>query len=80
MCPLDGVIECDADYIKGYRNKSEFTIGREFAGIGKTGDIVVGFNKGNLAKGIVYIDSPHNIQVVSDESKEAALVMQRIAR
>lgn len=35
VCPLNKVIRCDEDYIPGYRNKVEFTIGRKFAGIGK---------------------------------------------
>ena len=32
---LEKIIECDQDYLQGYRNKVEFTIGREFVGIGK---------------------------------------------
>lgn len=80
VCPLDRVIECDRDYIKGYRNKSEFTIGREFAGIGKTGEIVVGFNKGNMSKGIIYVDKPDNIQVVSEESKQVAKSIEKLVR
>ena len=54
-CPLEGIIECDKDYRQGYRNKVEFTIGRKFKDIGEKGEICIGFNHGNLAKGIHYV-------------------------
>mmetsp|Transcript_11077 Transcript_11077/g.16847 ORF Transcript_11077/g.16847 Transcript_11077/m.16847 type:complete len:82 (-) Transcript_11077:1064-1309(-) len=53
-CKFDGVIRCDEDYLQGYRNKVEFTIGREYAGMEdqeegqpikfKKGPICIGFN------------------------------------
>jgi len=48
-CPLEGIIECDPEHRKFYRNKVEFTIGRR-----KYQDdaICVGFTMGNLAKGV----------------------------
>ena len=33
VCPLQTILRCDEDYLKGYRNKVEFTIGRKFVGI-----------------------------------------------
>ena len=35
VCPLEKVIECDKDYLSGYRNKVEFTIGRKFVKFGE---------------------------------------------
>jgi len=61
VCPLQDIIECDGDYIHGYRNKVEFTIGREFAGIGKQGEIVAGFNQGSMSKGIMYVGRPDGV-------------------
>lgn len=78
VCPLEKVIECDQDYILGYRNKVEFTIGRKFVGFGKEGPICVGFNQGNLAKGILYVDIPDNIKVISAESIQVAKELERI--
>ena len=48
VCPLYKVIECDQDYLEGYRNKVEFTVGRSFGGLPigdeNKGEICVGFN------------------------------------
>jgi hypothetical protein len=72
VCPLEKVIECDQDYIEGYRNKVEFTIGRSFGGlpIGEEnkGEICIGFNQGNMSKGIMFVGKPDNIKVISKES------------
>lgn len=78
ICPLDKIIECDLDYIEGYRNKVEFTVGREFVGIGKEGDLICGFNQGSLSKGIMYVGKPDNIAVISTESKQVAKSIQGI--
>jgi hypothetical protein len=64
-CKLEKVIECDSNYIDGYRNKVEFTIGREFIDQSQEGPLCVGFNIGNLAKGIIYAGRPDNIKVIS---------------
>ena len=53
-CLLSHIITCDDDYINEYRNKVEFTIGKKY----ENGEICVGFNKGNLNKGITYVDDP----------------------
>jgi len=45
----------------GYRNKVEFTIGRRY----ENNEICVGFNKGNMNKGILYVDYPDNIKAIS---------------
>ena len=67
-CPLQKVIRCDEDYIPGYRNKVEFTIGRKYAGLKNKGPICVGFNKGNMSKGILYVDDPDKITVIPQRS------------
>ena len=38
----------------------------------------VGFNVGNLAKGIIYAGRPDNIKVISKESKIVASIMESI--
>jgi hypothetical protein len=43
----------------------EFTIGREFIDQSQEGPLCVGFNIGNLAKGIIYAGRPDNIKVIS---------------
>jgi hypothetical protein len=51
ICPLEKIIECDQHFIPGYRNKVEFTIGREFKGLplqDNIGPICVGFTQGNM--------------------------------
>ena len=58
------MIECDEDYINEYRNKVEFTIGRRY----EDQALCVGFNKGNISKGIIYVDYPDNIKAISKES------------
>jgi len=78
VCPLDHVIECDENIREGYRNKVEFTVGRKFKGIGEQGPICVGFNLGNMAKGIVFVDEPDTIKVISKESIYVAKEMEKI--
>jgi tRNA/tmRNA/rRNA uracil-C5-methylase (TrmA/RlmC/RlmD family) len=53
--------------IDEYRNKVEFTVGREYASEG-LGKVCVGFNRGNLSKGITFVDKPDDIRVNSKES------------
>ena len=69
VCPLEKIIECDQDYIPGYRNKVEFTIGREFGGLPlneNKGPICIGFNQGNMSKGIMFVGKPDKVKVISE--------------
>eukprot|EP00347_Sterkiella_histriomuscorum_P007969 403346871 len=75
-CELSHVIECDLDYINQYRNKVEFTIGRRF----EDNEICVGFNKGNMSKGIMYVDYPDNIKSISDSSVQVAKIVEKIVK
>lgn len=63
-CELSHIIECEEQYRNQYRNKVEFTVGRRYA----DNRICVGFNTGNLAKGITYVDEPDGIKTNSAES------------
>lgn len=64
------------DNLDGYRNKVEFTVGRMYAPPRDDVDelwnnqapVCVGFNRGNLAKGISFVEKPDNIKVNSVES------------
>ena len=78
VCPLEKIIECDEGYRVGYRNKVEFTIGRKFTKIGERGPICVGFNIGNMSKGILFVEQPDNILTISKESISVAKVMEKI--
>ena len=60
-CELSHIIECDPEYINAYRNKVEFTIGRRY----EDNKVCVGFNKGNINKGILFVDYPDNIKAIS---------------
>ena len=71
-CKLEKVIDCDADYIPGYRNKVEFTIGREYAGVGKVGPLIVGFSQGNVSKGIMYTGRAGDTVILSAEARAVA--------
>ena len=53
----------------------EFTVGYQYAApkegedeLWARGSICVGFNRGNLAKGISFVEKPDNIKVNSSES------------
>lgn len=63
-CELTNIIECDPEYRDKYRNKVEFTIGRRY----QDNAICVGFNTGNLSKGITFVDYPDGIKTNSAES------------
>jgi hypothetical protein len=71
-CELSHVIECDAEFINEYRNKVEFTIGRRY----EDNAICVGFNKGVINRGIMYVDFPDNIKVISKESIMVAKIVE----
>ena len=75
-CELSHVIECDEDKINEYRNKVEFTIGRRY----EDNEICIGFNKGNISKGIIYVDYPDNIKAISKESIMAAKILETIVK
>ena len=78
VCPLEKVIECDENMRIGYRNKVEFTVGRKFKAIGEQGPICVGFNLGNMAKGILFVEEPDKIKVISPESLSVAKQMEKL--
>ena len=66
----------------GYRNKVEFTIGRKFDSENKNdnncqGDICIGFNVGNLSKGVLFVEEPDQIKV---NSKESLLVKDKVLK
>ncbi len=73
-CPFSHVIECDAHYINEYRNKVEFTIGRRY----EDNALCVGFNKGNLSKGITFVDYPDQIKSISAASIKAAKIVEKL--
>ena len=68
-CPFKGVVQCSPDYMQGYRNKVEFTVGRQYF----DKKICVGFMKGNTNKGILYVDYPYTFEE-SDKSEFERLV------
>jgi len=77
--PLEPEIICNKDMIDGYRNKVEFTVGREYSAT-NDGEIVVGFNRGNLAKGIIFVDRGDTIKVNSAESVQVAKQFEVIVK
>lgn len=56
----------------------ELTIGRRYQEDVEKGPICVGFNNGNLSKGIIYVDKPDNIKVNSQESLLAGRAFEQI--
>jgi len=73
-CELSHIIECEEQFRDQYRNKVEFTIGRRY----QDNAICVGFNTGNLSKGITFVDYPDGIKTNSKESVEVAKIVERI--
>lgn len=71
-CKLSHIIECDEGFRDQYRNKVEFTIGKRY----EDNEICVGFNKGNLNKGITFVDYPDNIKAISHQSIQAAKTLE----
>jgi tRNA/tmRNA/rRNA uracil-C5-methylase (TrmA/RlmC/RlmD family) len=75
-CELSHIIECDENFRDSYRNKVEFTIGRRY----QDDAICVGFNTGNLNKGITYVDYPDNIKTNSAESVKVAKTIENLIK
>lgn len=73
-CELSHIIECDEEYRNQYRNKVEFTIGRRY----QDNAVCVGFNTGNLSKGITFVDYPDEIKTHSNESVWVAKQVQQL--
>ena len=75
LLPLDDDI-IHVDNLDGYRNKVEFTVGRIYEppreGVDELWNdeapVCVGFNKGNLSKGISFIEKPDCIRLNSAEA------------
>lgn len=73
--PLSGDI-IHSERLDGYRNKVEFTVGRIYEpareGVEELWNteapICVGFNRGNLVKGIEFVERPDSIKVNSQDS------------
>ena len=74
------------DVLDGYRNKVEFTVGRMYAppreGVDELWNtkapICVGFNRGNLGKGISFVERPDNVRVISAQSVQVAKSFEQI--
>lgn len=79
-CDLSHVIQGDADRLHAYRNKVEFTIGRQYEGMDKKGKLTVGFSQGNLAKGIMFTGPADNISVISEESLYVAKKVEEVVQ
>ena len=66
MCPIDAFKVSPAT--EKYRNKNEFSIGRDTAG-----EIAVGFRTGSFLGGSVTVDRPDKCINIPDSCKDAAL-------
>jgi tRNA/tmRNA/rRNA uracil-C5-methylase (TrmA/RlmC/RlmD family) len=75
-CELARIIECKPEYRDEYRNKVEFTIGRRYT----DNAICVGFNTGNLSKGITFVDYPDGIKTNSRESLLVAKSIEQLVK
>ena len=69
-CPLEAVVP--SPRVDGYRNKCEFSIGRDGAG-----RPCVGFVLGRFKQGVVAIGAPHGCPNVSDHMKGLVAAVQR---
>ena len=69
-CPLEAVVP--SPRVDGYRNKCEFSIGRDGAG-----QPCVGFVLGRFKQGVVAIGPPHGCPNVSAHMKGLAAAVQR---
>jgi len=79
--PLEPEIIANHDLIDGYRNKVEFTVGRGYSPKdGPAGEICVGFNRGNMSKGLIFVDKPDTIRVNSKESIQVAKQFESIVK
>ena len=70
-CPLEAVVP--SPRVDGYRNKCEFSIGRDGAG-----RPCVGFVLGRFKQGVVAIGAPHGCPNVSDHMKGLVAAVQRV--
>ena len=75
-CDFEGVIRWDEDHMQGYRNKIEFTIGRNY----EDNQLCVGFLKANATQGLFFVDYPKDLPHISKESVECAEKLQQIIR
>jgi len=75
-CSFEGILPCDEEYRKGYRNKIEFTIGRNY----DDNQLCVGFLKGNANKGLLYVDYPKDLPHISDYAADCAEKLQTLLR
>ena len=73
-CPFSGVLTCDEGMREGYRNKVEFSIGHKF------GDpkLTVGFQKGEMKRGIFFVDSPEGMPNTSSQALKCASIAEEI--
>lgn len=68
-------IECPEEKRTEYRSKSEFTIGK-----GDTGEVVIGFNKGNYKNNTIMVESPKNVSIISKSTKLKVAVVENFIR
>lgn len=71
-CEIEDFIIADEEERLNYRNKAEFTIGKNFEK-----EINVGFNRGNFNKGISWIEKPDQCPIVSQESLKIAELLRK---
>lgn len=71
---MSHIIECPEAYRNCYRNKVEFTIGRRY----QDNAICIGFNTGNLSRGITFVDYPDEIKTNSFESVMVAKAVEKL--
>ena len=69
MCPLEALKPCPVT--EGYRNKNEFTIGKN-----KEGDALVGFREGSFRDGNVTVARPTNCVNIPESCKALALAVE----
>lgn len=74
-CEIEAFLEAPENERFYYRNKAEFTIGKDYKG-----NVNVGFNRGNFNKGLCWVEEPKECPIVSKESIEIALKMQEFIR
>ena len=59
------------DSREGYRSKSEMTIGYDISG-----QVVIGFNKGNYFNNTIMVESPKNVNIISKNTKMSVALVQ----
>lgn len=75
-CEFEDIIPCDKEYMKGYRNKVEFTVARNF----EDNKICIGFNKVANSSGMTFVDYPTDLPHISDQSVAFAEKLQGLLR